>query len=151
MGGMLRRDEGAAAIIVAVCLTVFIGLSALVIDIGLWYNFRRQLQTAADSAALAGCQELILDKTDAEIWDTVGNLAHSNESGPVASCDVIPPSAGGLSDITEDSVKVTVSMEAQSFFGRLLGVNSNLIRAQSRAQVGYLAGAKTPVPWALPS
>ncbi|MBY5162909.1 pilus assembly protein TadG-related protein [Salsipaludibacter albus] len=49
-----RQEDGAVAIIVAVCLIVLLGISAFVVDFGLAYTNRRQLQTAADAAALAG-------------------------------------------------------------------------------------------------
>ena len=120
----LRDDSGVVAVIVAMLLVVFVGFSALVIDMGYWYNVRRQLQTAADAAALAGCQELILDKTDAAIWDTVEEYAALNAVGPADGViTVIPVSAGGLSDIGSNFVKVTVEQEATAFFGRLFGVS----------------------------
>ena len=150
MRGFMRDDEGATAVIVAITLMVFVALSALVIDMGYWYNVRRQLQTAADSAALAGGHELISDASDAQIWDAVEVYANENSGRPVDGLTVIAPSAGGESDIGADFVKVTVSSDAQSFFGRVLGMNSNLIKAQAVARAGYIAGGKTPVPWALP-
>ncbi|MDP2181736.1 MAG: pilus assembly protein TadG-related protein [Actinomycetota bacterium] len=143
-------DQGAVAVIVAILLIVFIGLSAVVVDAGYWYTVRRQLQTAADAAALAGCQDLILDKSDAEIWATVESYAGMNAVIPANSITVIAPSSGGLSDITSDSVKVAVGTESRSFFGRVFGVEQTTIRAQANAKIGYLVAATTPMPWALP-
>jgi Putative Flp pilus-assembly TadE/G-like len=49
-----RRDDGAVAIITVVLVSfVFMGLAALVIDMGLGRDTRRQAQNAADASALA--------------------------------------------------------------------------------------------------
>lgn len=145
-----RDDTGAVAVTVAILLVVIVGLSALVIDMGYWYNVRRQLQAGADAAALAGCQALALEKDNAEIWAAVEEYAALNTVVPVVSAEVVPPSPGGSSDIGADYVKVTLATESRSFFGRVFGVESNDIQAQAVAEVGYLAGARNPVPWALP-
>lgn len=145
-----RRDEGAVAVTVALVLIVLIILSALVVDMGYWYNVRRQLQAAADAAALAGCRELAGGASNAEIWDVVTDYANENAVTPVDTLTVVEPTAGGDSDIGDDFVKVTVSSDAVGFFARALGRDTTTIRAQAKADLDYLVGAQTPVPWALP-
>ncbi|TSA06872.1 MAG: hypothetical protein D4R73_10655 [Deltaproteobacteria bacterium] len=55
-----RRDEtGAVAVITALCLTVFVALLALVLDIGHLVAVRGELQNAADAGALAGARALV--------------------------------------------------------------------------------------------
>ena len=55
----LRHDErGVSAVLVALSLTGLIGFSALGVETGLWYAIKRQNQSAADAAALAGAYEL---------------------------------------------------------------------------------------------
>lgn len=49
----LRDDRGSAALITALSMPVMIGFGALAIDVGSWYSQKRQLQTAADAAAMA--------------------------------------------------------------------------------------------------
>lgn len=150
MFGMLRKDDGAVAVTVALLLTVLIIMSALVVDMGYWYNVRRQLQAAADAAALAGCKDLGNGATNAEIWNTVTDYVNENAVTPVDNVAVAAPSPGGDSDIGDDFVKVTVSSDAAGFFSRVFAGDTQLVRAQSKAQLGYLTGAQTPVPWALP-
>lgn len=54
-----RSDEGGqVAIVVALTLTVMLGFGALVVDVGLNWAARTQLQSAADAAALAGAAAL---------------------------------------------------------------------------------------------
>ena len=56
--GSIGSEAGAVAIIVAFGLVAFLGLAALVVDLGLVYHTKRELQTAADAGALAGAWEL---------------------------------------------------------------------------------------------
>jgi Putative Flp pilus-assembly TadE/G-like len=55
---MEADQQGQVAIVVALMLTVMLGFGALVVDVGLNWAARTQLQSAADAAALAGAAEL---------------------------------------------------------------------------------------------
>ena len=55
---IFHDQRGVVAVIVALCLIVFIGFTAFAIDIGHKYVVRNELQNAADAAALAGAYEL---------------------------------------------------------------------------------------------
>ncbi|MBI4581746.1 MAG: VWA domain-containing protein [Planctomycetes bacterium] len=59
-GGDTRgsRRRGAVAAQVAISMTVLLGFAALVVDMGMLYNTRTELQRAADSAALAAANRL---------------------------------------------------------------------------------------------
>lgn len=50
----MRKDEGTIVILVAVALLALMGFAAIAIDLGSGWNERRQDQTAADLAAVAG-------------------------------------------------------------------------------------------------
>jgi len=57
--GWLYRDErGTVVILVAILLIVLLGMGALVIDAGALFESRRKLVTIADSAAIAGADEM---------------------------------------------------------------------------------------------
>jgi hypothetical protein len=54
LSGFRRREDGAVAVLTAILApVVFIGLCALVVDLGLARDTRRQAQNAADASALA--------------------------------------------------------------------------------------------------
>ena len=55
---MRRREEGQVLVMFAAVVIVLIGISALVVDIGMKYSFERRYQAIADTASLAGAQEL---------------------------------------------------------------------------------------------
>jgi Flp pilus assembly protein TadG len=54
----LSNDKGVTAVIVALLMIVFLGIAALVVDIGYNVMAKNQLQNAADAAALAGARQL---------------------------------------------------------------------------------------------
>src|SRR5947208_1950258 len=57
--GMAPRPRGATLALTAVMLPVLMGLVAVSVDIAITATARDQLQTAADSAALAGARQLL--------------------------------------------------------------------------------------------
>ena len=153
MIGKLRKNEsGAIAVIVAFLITALIGLTAIVVDVGYLYEVRRQLQSAADAAALAGAQELIKDATDPEILAVADEYAKKNDfdidEGTSEELWMHMGSPG--TEITDTYVKVTVEKKANLFFARIFGLVDQNIQAQAKAQVVYLTGlGKGAVPWGL--
>ena len=53
-----KSENGVVTVIVALSIVALMTVTALTIDVGSLYEERRFLQTVADSAALAGVQEL---------------------------------------------------------------------------------------------
>ncbi len=56
--GGLRRQQGAVAVTVALCLLFLLGFMGLALDFGRLFVVRGELQTAVDSCALAAVREL---------------------------------------------------------------------------------------------
>jgi len=54
----MQRQQGAVALIVAICLVSLVGMLGLVLDLGHLYVTRTELQNAADSSSLSGAKEL---------------------------------------------------------------------------------------------
>jgi hypothetical protein len=50
----VRNQAGVSAVIIAICLTMLIGFTALAVDVGYMYVTKNELQNVADAAALAG-------------------------------------------------------------------------------------------------
>ena len=50
----VKNQAGVSAVIVAICLTMLIGFTALAVDVGYMYVTKNELQNVADAAALAG-------------------------------------------------------------------------------------------------
>ena len=50
----VRNQAGVSAVIIAICLTMLIGFTALAVDVGYMYVTKNELQNVADASALAG-------------------------------------------------------------------------------------------------
>jgi Flp pilus assembly protein TadG len=74
--GFLANDSGNVAVAFIASLFLILGLAALVIDMGRAYVVKRELQTAAESGALAGARALALPATGAtKNWSNGATVA----------------------------------------------------------------------------
>ena len=78
-----RNERGQMVVIVALALTTLIAMAGLVIDGGMALSNRRQVQNAADSAALAGTRVLGLDLK----WRAVNAGNPAAPAAPFADVD----------------------------------------------------------------
>ena len=78
-----NRERGQMLVIVALGLTVLIAMAGLIIDGGMALSNRRQVQNAADAAALAGTRVLGLDLK----WRAVNAGNPSPPPAPFANVD----------------------------------------------------------------
>jgi Flp pilus assembly protein TadG len=129
----LRRrchdERGVVLVIVAIMMTVFLGMAALAIDVGYFDQQQRQAQSAADAAALAGAAGIPASTTCTGTCTTTAQTAvntyvNANMSG--ATNVVTYPSAG--------QIQVRVTQTVNSIFGRFLGRNSATVGASATAQ-----------------
>jgi Flp pilus assembly protein TadG len=142
-----RGDErGQTVVLITVFMFVLLGMCALAIDVGLWYQDKRAVQSTADAAALAGASQLPVS------WGVAANTAtqqfdNNKKPGDVATIQ-------NTSNITSnDSVTVTVTRVSPSFFAKLLGKNNATIHATARAtveSVTTLAPSFDVMPWGVP-
>lgn len=144
----LGDDSGAVAVIVAILMVVLVGVTALAVDVGYLMTVRRQLQTAADAAALAGCRILADGGTEAAALAEARLYASRNDYSPAGGLyvlDTVPDT-----EVTPTSVQVTCQKDAESFFARIFGVTTSPVRATARAEIAYLSSVENVVPWAMP-
>jgi hypothetical protein len=143
---MSSSDRGAVLIQSALVLLVLMAFSAFSIDYGVLWASRRQAQNAADAAVLAGAISLAYDSGDTtssgpasqsaravandhRVWGTTPVVAvnvgtsfptcPSGEPGPCVRVDVFRDVAHGNA--------------LNTFFGTLVGVNSQGVRATATA------------------
>ena len=86
-----REEDGVILVLLAVGLVVFLGVAAVAIDLGVAYASSRQMQNAADAAAMAGAQELECLKFSPPS-NTVGCQVYPATAASVAS--VVSATAG---------------------------------------------------------
>jgi hypothetical protein len=119
-------ESGQIVAVVALGIVVMIAFAGLTADVGLIYGSRRQMQTAADAAAVAGANAIQGSSTVAAGYvtaaqDAVAMNGFSTATPGVAVnvSEVSCPSASG-----EQCVKVDVSQPEPTYFLRVLGYNS---------------------------
>ena len=147
-------ERGSVAITVALALTLLLGLAALVVDVGLNWATRTSVQTAADSAALAGASRLTVDGPAAAIT-TVETLLSKNfvtpgpagwaldgveDNGEVV-CWTLPDPPPGLGcPVGSNALRViTPPVKVQYAFAPVLGKRSNSVKAMAAAGAGPAA------------
>jgi hypothetical protein len=119
---------------VAVIIVVLLAFAAIVVDAGAVYARRRQLQTAADAAALAGVQELPNDPGSAvAVADAyASDSAYSaNHGQPVVGTYDIQSIYG-----SNDAIEAYVRDPGYGlFFARAMGFESEPVEARATAVV----------------
>ena len=130
----LRCEDGQAVVFVVFGLMVMVAMASLVIDGGSWRRTQRQVQTAADAAALAGAQDI---PNQATARATALDYAQRNFSG-IAAPTVTFPSAGEIDVVAAKPVS-----------GIFLPALNATARAHSRAQVSVPLFMKNVAPVAV--
>jgi hypothetical protein len=130
----ISNESGSALVLVAISMTVLLGMVSLVTDVGLIYVSKARLVNAVDAAVLAGAQELP-EKPDlavsvAENYAAVNGIEHLTV------------------EVTNDhkTLKVAGEKTVNLLFARLLGFNTGTVGHQAAAQVGPIAAAEGVVP-----
>jgi len=131
-----NEEKGSTIVLVAMGMVVFLGFTALVIDVGLLYLNRTKLANAIDAATLAGVQELPQDPAKAEL--VARDYAARNGAD-----------AGKLTiNISADrqSIKIESSKTVDLVFAKAMGISTGEVAAGAEAKVGPITGAKGVAP-----
>jgi hypothetical protein len=144
MRGRLKRlgsdERGMVVLLVAMLLVAFLGFAALVVDLGILFVIRGELQNAADAAALAGVVELV-DSDVATAQATA--IAYATDPGNYHLTQP-PPGQDAVTVTVIDSetleVRVrrasgTASGPVPTYFAPILGINSADIEVVAVAQI----------------
>jgi Flp pilus assembly protein TadG len=131
----MRRDSGQAMLFVVFALVGLVALVSLVVDGGSWLRTQRQVQTAADAAALAGAQNLPLDQPGAR---TAANTYAQQNFNGIATPTVTFPTVGEIDVVAAKPVS-----------GILLPALNATARAHARAQVSAPSMLKNVAPIAV--
>ena len=138
------KQNGQIAVLIGFMLVALVGLLAYVIDEGVIYESRRSFQTVADSAALAGAQELP-EHPDIAIQAAIDYAAMHEV--PEDELNIV------IEDtfISNDTIRVTsADMNRQLYFGGIFGMNTTPVGADATAFIGSPGEFLGVVPWAVP-
>jgi Flp pilus assembly protein TadG len=143
----MRDETGATTVIVAIMMTVVLGMAALVIDIGAAEARRAQLQDAADAAAVGIAQRCFDSALTSLASCDAGVVGAASATASQYALDNMNDRSAAVSSVvfTADTVKVSLTSEQPSFFARIFDVASTTIRTDATAKWSQPA---TPLPLA---
>ena len=98
-----QRERGQTLVIITVFMMSLLGMAAMAIDVGSWYQDRRHLQSDADAAALAGAAAIATN--------TASTVASANFAGNKLNGETITVELPAY-----DTIKVTTNYTASTFF-----------------------------------
>jgi hypothetical protein len=127
--------SGQVMILICVALVAVVGMIALVTDVGFLQHQRNMMQTAADSAAMAGAEELNYgDQVAAAKADSATN-GYTDGTSSVSVTINSPPSTGPNSG-NSAFIEAIVSKPEPTYFLRVLGVSTITVSARAVATTG---------------
>jgi hypothetical protein len=106
-----------------------LGMAAMAIDVGSWYQDKRHLQNDADAAALAGAAALTVNGANTA---ASANFAKNKLTGETVN----------ITNPAYDTVQVTTTYAAPTFFAKLFGKKSATITATATAKLQGLGSAQ---------
>ena len=166
---LLKREDGASAVLIAFSMVAMMGFTAIAIDFGLGANERRQDQIGADTSVMAGAVEMALGGSAQDIVDEILSFVDQNvRPVPIGDWDpavCIDPTPLALT-IDNDFPLVTPQTDCISFefigttarlrvflpdqvidtaFARVIGFNTLTINAEAEAlSATFPAGGAGP-------
>lgn len=144
----LRRDDSGSVLSILVVVPVLVGAVALGVETGEMYRVKRQMQNAADAAALSGSVDRMAGLDSATITATARYEAQRNGfqnsvNGVVVTVNAPPTSGANIS--TAGAVEVIIA-KPQSFslaaaLSSMLGVANQSFTMRSRSVAGMPSSA----------
>jgi hypothetical protein len=121
--------------LMAAGLVMVIGAVAMSVDVGYLYVARNQLQNAADAAALAGAQGLLIQPGNYTANGQAMLLAKQFASLNQADGKPIILNSNEITFPRGNVIKVDLTRSVNTFFGRVIGVNQANLRVMAAASV----------------
>ncbi len=138
----MRREHGQAAALTVLFLTVLLLSAAAVIDVGSWFREDRDTQRVADAAALAGAQALPENQSTAQ---SLAIEYGGEERRRGAAADV----SFSTTVLAGDTINVDVDRPADSFFAKIVGIDSVEVGSTAKARAGVPSEARWAAPIAV--
>ncbi len=141
---MRRGERGMALPLVALLAVSLVGMTAFSIDIGRIAQTRRQLQNAADAAALGGAAYLPANPSGAQA--EARRLARSNglSDAEVQSVTIT------RTNFDNDTIEVSVQRGVSHIFARVLGILNTNVSARAKVLLQVTQGIDTQQRGAFP-
>jgi hypothetical protein len=133
-----RRDEhGGAVITVGIALPALLGVTALAVDVGLWYKSRRDYQTAVDAAAISAAWQRLKGKSGLLAAAKADAARNGIVVGSAITMEVNNPPKSGEYQGEFDSIEVILTVPEISMLASIVYDDAvvNVVRAVGRIEV----------------
>ncbi|MBJ2120508.1 Tad domain-containing protein [Arthrobacter sp. MSA 4-2] len=147
--GFEKNERGASTVIVAVLMVVLLGFAALVVDVGGMYAEKAQLQSGADSAALAIAGDCARAGgiCPPGVADTGTAMANGNANdGSSGVTSITFPAPRTVRVETNARNAATGANVLPLRFAQIFGISTSDIRASAEAAWGPPSGGSS-FPW----
>jgi Flp pilus assembly protein TadG len=125
---------GNVAALFALGLPILVGITGLGVEAGLWYASKRQLQTAADAAAVAGALERAAGGgVEAAALDAAAKNGASATGGTTVTVNTPPASGPNAGDPT--AVEAIVTRHQQALLSGMFLADGLTVSARAVAKV----------------
>jgi Flp pilus assembly protein TadG len=118
-------ERGQTLVLIVVFMMSLLGMAAMAIDVGSWYQTKRHLQADVDAAALAAAASIPLGPSSATTVATAEFNKNKISSSETAA----------ITTPTVDSIQVVATYPAPTFFAHLFGKNTATIKATATATI----------------
>ncbi|RIK41778.1 MAG: hypothetical protein DCC55_10750 [Chloroflexi bacterium] len=132
----IEQEAGATLVYVALVFPVLLGLAGLAIDGSNLHVQQLRVQTAADTAALAGARAIALGQTTAGVGHEVNSLATANGADSV-TWNYIEEGSG---------VQVQVTRTFATYFAKVIGYSTLTVQATAAAQISAVGSIGNLLP-----
>src|SRR6266581_670498 len=139
--GRDKRDgeRGQILVMMVISLLAICALVAVAADTGFFFDYRRRMQSAADSAAMAGARQLLRDAmNDANVEPVGKNAAESNgfkDNVDDAHVTISHPPLSGPFTGNNDFVEAVISQPRPTVFMAILGFQSATVTTRAVAGI----------------
>ena len=139
--GRDKRDgeRGQILVMMVISLLAICALVAVAADTGFFFDYRRRMQSAADSAAMAGARQLLRDAmNDANVEPVGKNAAESNgfkDNVDGAHVTISHPPLSGPFTGNNDFVEAVISQPRPTIFMAILGFQSATVSTRAVAGI----------------
>lgn len=130
----MREESGQTLILVALSLTCILGFVGFATDVGVLLHDKRNLQIAADAAAIAGAKEIRISTAKVKAAAYAASVQNGYTDG-VDGVSVVPsyPAADGPHAGDPAYAEAIVTQTQRTFFTRLFGFTSMPVKARAVA------------------
>lgn len=122
--GLFKRKKGASTVIFAISLMLILGILSVAVDIALVISEKASVVRAADAAVLAGAQELVFNRDNAE--SIAREYLQKNGIDPDNTIVKVSDDGG--------SICISAKKEVEYYFAKVLGYDKGNVSANATAK-----------------